>query len=348
MKIAVVGGGIFGISVAIRLSSNHEVDLFEKNPDILQAASGINQYRLHQGYHYPRSQETALSAQKSEICFKNEFADAIIYDIDHYYCIAKNDSLTTKNNYLKFCEQIGLEYHESLLENVNFNKIDLCVKVKENLFDLHKLKQICWKKIKKNNINIFTNKEVELNNLQSYDYIVIATYANLNQILKNLPEYQVDYQFEICEKPVVKLPNSFNKKSIVIMDGPFMCVDPFGSTGNFVLGNVVHAIHHTNIGKLPVIPKEFVTLLNKGVISNPPITNIELFKKSGSNFIPDLEKAEHIGSMFTIRTVLPNLENTDARPTIVNQLNENLISIFSGKIGNCVDAAHQVDQLITN
>ena len=73
MKIAIIGGGIFGVTTAIRLSRNHDVDLFEQNSDILQSASGINQYRLHRGYHYPRSTDTAISAKNSELFFKNDF-----------------------------------------------------------------------------------------------------------------------------------------------------------------------------------------------------------------------------------------------------------------------------------
>ena len=38
MKIAVIGGGIFGITAAFTLSQNNEVDLFEKNGDLLLAA----------------------------------------------------------------------------------------------------------------------------------------------------------------------------------------------------------------------------------------------------------------------------------------------------------------------
>ncbi len=52
--------------------------------------------------------------------------------------------------------------------------------------------------------------------------------------------------------------------------------------------------------------------------------------------------------MFTVRTVLPNLDNTDARPTIVRKLKNNIISIFSGKIGNCIQAADEVEKIIEN
>jgi len=346
MKIAVIGAGVFGVTTAIRLSKNHNVDLFEKNEDILQSASGINQYRLHRGYHYPRSLETAESAKKSEILFRKEYSDAIINDVDHYYCISKENSLTSKNQYLEFCKNIDLEYNETDLSLINKSKIELTIKVKESLFDPLKLKEICKKKLRENNVNLLIRKNTDLTSLQSYDYVVIATYANLNGPINHLKNLQVDYQFEICEKPVVKIPSSLNKKSIVIMDGPFMCIDPFGDTGNSVLGNVKYAIHHTNIGKYPEVPIEFQNLLNKGIIKNPPITNFEMFKKSGSSFIPELSKVEHVGSMYTIRTVLPNVEKTDARPTLVHKIQNNVISIFSGKIGNCIEAAIQIECLI--
>ena len=348
MKIAIIGGGIFGVTTAIRLSRNHDVDLFEQNSDILQSASGINQYRLHRGYHYPRSTDTAISAKNSELFFKNEYSSSIVNDIDHFYCIANENSLTNKDQYLNFCNAVDLSFEETKLDLLNQNKIDLCVKVVETLFDPFLLKDICWKKIQENNINMHMGKPVYLNDLDSYDYVIVATYAGFNQTLNNFSDLQMNCQFELCEKPVVKLPNSFNQKSIVIMDGPFMCVDPLGKTGNFVLGNVVHAIHHSNVGKIPVIPEEFRNLLNNGIIRNPPITNFNSFVESGSNFIPDLNRAEHLGSMFTVRTVLPNLDNTDARPTIVRKLKNNIISIFSGKIGNCIQAADEVEKIIEN
>ena len=69
MKIGIVGGGIFGVAIAAKLGKHFQVDLFEKNNDILQSASGINQYRLHRGYHYPRSMETAISSKRSLTSF---------------------------------------------------------------------------------------------------------------------------------------------------------------------------------------------------------------------------------------------------------------------------------------
>lgn len=344
MRIAVVGGGIFGVTTAWLLAKNsYLVDLYEENEDILLAASGINQYRIHKGYHYPRSKETALSSITGEESFKREYNECLMNDsIEHYYCIANKDSFVTADHCLKFWDECNLKYKKVDLDIVNKEKIVLSVKVEENIFDPYKLREICWDKLKKYNVNVLLNKSAKEEDMKNYDLTIIATYSKINSLLSQFPDSQKDYQFELCEKPVLKLPAKFNNKSVVVIDGPFMCIAPLGRTGLFVMGHVVHAIHKENVGKLPVIPPQFKDLLNKGIVKNSPITNIKKFIESCSEFFPDVKDAEHVGSMFTIRTVPPYREHDDARPTIIEKINDKLIVIFSGKIGTCVDMAEQV------
>ena len=129
------------------------------------------------------------------------------------------------------------------------------------------------------------------------------------------------------------------------MDGPFMCFDPYSNTDYHLAGNVVHAIHSSNIGLKPNIPAVYKEYLNKGVVKNPKYTNINRFIESAKKFFPEIEKAKHIGSMYTIRTVLPHKDDTDERPTIVTKEDNNYI-LFSSKVGNCVDAARKVIDMI--
>jgi len=321
----------------------YNVTLYEKNNDIFTQASNINQYRLHRGYHYPRSKETAIQSQWGETSFIKEYGDAIVNgDVEHYYCIAKEDSKVTAKQYKDFLNDMNLYYEEKSVDFIHKNVVDLVVEVKEFLFDPIKLKDICWDKLYDNNVDVVTN--MKFLNSNNYDYIINSTYANLNQILPE--DKQKDYQFELCEKPVIKLPEQYKNKSVVIMDGPFMCIDPLGDTGWHVMGNVVHAIHHTTVGKFPQYNEMFDDLLNKGIVKNPSITNIDKFIKSAKKFFVDIDKAEHIGSMFTFRTVLPNRDKDDARPTLIENPTDNIFNVFSGKIGTCVSAADEILEYI--
>lgn len=329
------------MTAAVKLArAGFNVDLFEKEKDVLMAASGINQFRLHRGYHYPRSAETMRDCLRAEASFVKEYAQAVVAGDHHHYCIAKEGSLIHHDDFVKVCSSFNLGLVEARPALVNHDKIGISVRGEESRIDPDKLRQLCWQKLKSSGVNVKLKKAVTAAQLKKYDFRIVATYARLNDFLP--VSKQKDYQFELCEKPVVKLPREFNKQCLVVMDGPFMCVDPLGRTDKFILGNVVHAIHHTNIGKKPEIPKKFSPLLNRGIIRNPPVTNFKKFLESGSEFIPALAKAKHVGSMFTFRTVLPYKEKTDERPTVVTKIDPKTVTIFSGKIGNCVEAAEEV------
>ncbi len=108
------------------------------------------------------------------------------------------------------------------------------------------------------------------------------------------------------------------------------------------MGNVVHAIHHTNVGLEAEIPGELNAFLNRGIVPEPPITRFPTFVSDAGRFFKDVEEARHIGSMYTIRTVLPNKEATDERPTIVSIVDERLVTVFSGKISTSVAVAREI------
>ncbi len=337
-KCAVVGAGIYGITAATKLrTKGFEVDLFEAEDDILKAASGINQYRVHRGYHYPRSLDTIKSCKDNEQSFIKYYNQSILdRNSKHYYSIASEDSLTTAEQYLTVLDKAGLEWKiTDTLPNC-----DLTIETKESFYDPTILKNICHSRIKGNGINLKINNRVK-EELKGYKYNIHATYSALN----SLTNKKQDYQFELCEKPLFKLPSRYKNKSLVIMDGPFMCFDPYADTDYHLGGNVVHAIHVRNIGEKPEIPPPYKRYINKGIIKKPKYTNVDRFIESAKKFFPEIEKAKHLGSMYTIRTVLPYKDDTDERPTIVKKQNNNFI-LFSGKIGNCVEAANRIEEMI--
>ena len=343
MRIGVIGGGIFGVTTAIELARRgHDVELFEKEGDILRAASGINQYRLHRGYHYPRSTSTAQSSKASEASFRELFGRAVLDNVAHYYGVSQRDSLTSAEAFVRFCMDMGLEHRVAWPEIVKRGTLQTCLQVREGLFDPLALRELCWEYLREFGVRVHLMTKADMDALCAFDFGVIATYALLNETLGASAQSLPAYQFEVCEKPVVRLSGRWRDHSVVVMDGPFMCVDPLGTTGLSVMGNVVHAIHHTNVGTTPEIPGELQPLLNQGVVPSPRVSNIDRFIETADEFLVGMDDAEHVGSMFTVRTVLPHTDATDSRPTLVRQVNENTVSLFSGKIGTCVEAAREV------
>jgi hypothetical protein len=346
VRVAVVGGGAFGTKAAVDLGRRgHHVELFERHPDLLQAASGINQYRLHRGYHYPRSLTTAIDCRDSELMFHAAFPEAVVDSAEHYYAIAASGSLTSRDAYLRFCDRAKLEYQVTDLDLLVPGSASLVVRVRESLFDPAILRRLLGEELSAAGVRVHLGVEATPRHLDRFDLVVLATYAELN-VLGGAAGGGRTYQFEVCEKPVVRLPARYAQRSVVMMDGPFMCVDPLPGTDLYVLGNVVHAIHHTNVGTHPQIPDAIRPLLDRGIVPSPPVTRIGEFVSSGRTFFREFERLEHVGSMFTVRTVLPWVDATDARPTVVRRASDRIITVFSGKIDTCVSAAQQITDMV--
>jgi hypothetical protein len=213
------------------------------------------------------------------------------------------------------------------------------------LLDYYSVYNICWKRLIESKVKKCFEQRFTKDDIDEFDIVMNCTYANINDLLES--DYQRKYQFEVCEKILVKMPDSMISNSIVVMDGPFMCVDPYGQTSLSLLGNVVHAIHSTNVGECPSVPNAIIKNLDKGVVQNPSVTNWHKFIEIGREYIPSLEFAEYRGSMFTVRAVLPHMDDTDGRPTVVSRVGTKIINVFSGKIDTCVMAANSiVDQIM--
>lgn len=356
MKIAVIGGGIFGCTAAIHLKrEGHDVDLYEAKDSILRCASTCNQYRLHRGYHYPRSPETIAECRDSLESFRKEFPEAVVDRGSHLYAIARENSKITPGEYLDALDKNGLEYEIGSSALLSRDAIELVVKVKEPWLDLVVLRGLMWDKLRgvavTTNYNIGPKGDPMNKWLREYDRIVIASYSQTNHIASALGCRQQEFQFEVVEKPVLKMPDEFRDVGIVVMDGPFCSLDPMCNTPYHVMGHVEWSIHSTNVGREPKIRKLLGKYLDRGVIPYKECRefsnlSIDDWHWGMLKFIPGYKNVENIGSMFTVRAVLPNKNETDERPTLVEELDDQVIRVFSGKIGTAVEAAKQVCDLV--
>ena len=91
-KICIIGGGFYGCYIAKKIKENYsniDVEIFEKNKNLIAEAGKNNQYRLHLGFHYPRSLETIKQTQKGSKIFINEFKKFISKPKRNIYLIHK-------------------------------------------------------------------------------------------------------------------------------------------------------------------------------------------------------------------------------------------------------------------
>ena len=74
-KILIVGAGWYGCHLGLYLKEKgFNISIFEKKSDIFLGSSGKNQFRLHQGYHYPRSSLTINEAKLNFKKFKKKYS----------------------------------------------------------------------------------------------------------------------------------------------------------------------------------------------------------------------------------------------------------------------------------
>ncbi len=342
MKIAIVGAGFFGLTLGLILSKKHKIEIFEKKKSILHGASSANQFRFHHGFHYPRSQKTVREINKSKDLFTSYFGKNIFGKTINYYLIAKESKINFVN-YKKFLKKNKLLF--KILKNTFDKKfIEKFILSDEKILDYFGFRKKIMKMIKKSKVKIHFNNQFEKKDVNNFDKIIVTTYANNNLVLKKLGIKKLnEFKFEFVEKILIKLPKKFQKKSYVVVDGNFVCVDPYVGTNYHLLSDVKNSKLETRVGKFPIFKNKNKKFINKGIIRNIKISKFNNFIKRTSNYLPFLKTAKYVGSMFVVRAIMKNKEKTDERTSIIKVHSKKIISILSGKWNNCVYLAKNLN-----
>lgn len=353
MSVAVIGGGIFGALSAVELAKKgFQVTIFEKNSDLLLGASLVNQCRIHMGYHYPRDKDTARLTNMAQKEFVKLFPNAVVGgNFENFYCIAKDGSLTSAEDYESFCKDLKLPFKKTWPHELklNKNKISICFNVPERIFDVRHLRRNIYKLLEKHrNIRLellsgVTKVEKQGDffrvdycrqksmHTQKFGAVINATYSRLNEVNKLSGVPLQEYQYEVCEMPVVSGPWK-KPVGIAIMDGPFFGIMPFGFSKEYLLYDVELSVLERRTADIP----NFKTTIAK---HNDPAIRAARFKtyvEKMKKIIPEVGRCQYLYSLYTVRIVLPKKDATDARPTIIENPIPGFWYMFSGKIATSV------------
>jgi len=299
-RIAVVGAGIYGSYSAIRLAeAGHSVELFDPL-GILCAASHINQFRIHSGYHYPRSPETIEETQEARSEFIAAFTPSIVNNSTNYYAIPKAGSLTSPDSYEEIMARHHLPLKQCKPDWINFEFIDRCYLVDEQIYDPQVLREMLVKKLRA--LGVMFRAEAYMPSVRgNYDYVIFATYGlGPSRDIFKLAKYQ------IAEKILIELPPELRNIALVIVDGPFTAFDPYGKSGLSQFGSAKNTNHWTTRYPNEAIPEPYVGLLNAPAFRPVSFTRFEAMRSDACLAVPLSKEAIYKGSRFTIRVVEDN------------------------------------------
>lgn len=362
----VLGGGMFGLYTTMYLSSRGaHVAVLEKDKTLFNRASRYNQSRIHRGYHYPRSFETAQKVANYYQRFCADYYFSLLSDFKQYYSIAKEDSKISANDYAKFCNKINIPLVE--IDSKNFFKDDLVeatFKVEEACFDYEKIKNYFLKKFVNNKYvdiyyqsfptayNVLSSKYcLKLNNSSTKvvtPVIINSTYNNVNEVNKlfGFPGYEIKY--ELCELMLCQTNEKLFHTGITVMDGPFFSVMPFGDGHVSSLWSVDLSPVSVSYSKPQSNRRLIFNLLNNIIIRNSNWTRMNSTARSFLN--DNINDLSYIKSVFEIKPILTSSEIDDSRPTLITTHSKTptFISILAGKISTIYDLDATLNEILYN
>lgn len=341
MRICVLGAGWFGCFIAYELTKEgHLVDVYEKEKDIFENASGNNQNRLHLGFHYPRSNSTIKLSTDGYKIFKKKFKSFSKKIKNNFYAIS--NSKENKINFKKYCSI--LKFNKLKFKNTDrsflpyLKNIEGIIKCDEEMILVNKAKKYYKSKLKR---NIFFNHEIKTIKKKNKNFIVAKKEYNLvinctwfqflNKKIKNL-------LYEYCTILLYKSVKK-NHPAITIMDGPFFTLYPWDQNKNYGL----YSVKNSRI----IIDKNFNNLKKK---VNKTVNKVFLervkkkIEQEYSYFYPLFKKNfRFVKFLNSYRTLLIN--KNDSRMCLVFEKN-NFIDIMSGKIDHIFYALKKVKQCL--
>ena len=331
-KILIIGGGLFGCSIALELYKyGYDVTLIEQNSDIMGGASKYNHNRIHYGYHYPRSPETATQSLDGLLSFLFKYKEAIVTNFPNYYAIASSQSNISALEYRKFCDQVGISYYSEYPSSyiMNSELLEDSYKVEEPIFDWDILKDLIKKELNNYNIKLKLNTKYT-QDIEGFDFTINCTYSEINKINKIAGVPLLEFKLQDVIVPVFEYNHP--KIGLTVMDGPFCSVMPKGNIPNHFL------LYHAKYSILKETKENNIEPLED--ISS----NIKNIKEDSSRYFPFIKDIHFVDYWRTIRAIPINSNDARISNIITYPKNPNFITVFSGKISTCVKIAKQIKQ----
>jgi glycine/D-amino acid oxidase-like deaminating enzyme len=360
----IIGAGLYGLYSALFCGKRGEnVLVLECDPTPFRRATYINQARVHQGYHYPRSLSTAIKSAGYFERFNKDFGFCINREFDKVYATSSSYSWSNGEQFKKFCEASKIPCEE--LHPERFFKERMCdgaFLTREYTYDAMILKDYYLNELEPiSNVEIQYGVsiagidklqdvyEITMEDGKKYQtvFLLNATYAATNQILDMIGYEKFGIKYELCEIILCEVNDKLKNYGITVMDGPFFSIMPFGKTGLHSLTSVTFTPHTTSYEPTPTFScqknnEEFCNpkhLGNCNDCKTKPESAFPYMENLARKYLKEEYEFNYKSSLFSMKPILVSSEIDDSRPTVIRIYSKNptCVGVLSGKINTVYD-----------
>ena len=366
----IIGSGLYGLYSAVHCGQRGErILVLESDSTSFRRASYINQARVHQGYHYPRSVFTAMKSAGYFERFNKDFDFCINREFKKVYATSSQYSWSNGEQFKKFCKVAEIPCEE--LNPSNFFKDGMCDGVfltREYTYDAMILKEWYLQNISELK-NVYIRHDSAVSKIEksvdSYKVVTVdglefetsfllnATYASTKQILDMLSMEKFRIKYELCEIILCDVNEKLREYGFTVMDGPFFSIMPFGKTGFHSLSSVTFTPHASSFAATPTFDcqsksKGFCSPAHLGNCNDCPAkpeTAFAYMSNLAHKYLRDDYEFTYKKSLFSMKPILKSSEIDDSRPTVIRILSKNptFVSVLSGKINTVYDMDDVLD-----
>lgn len=367
----IIGAGLYGLYSAWysgRLGGAIIVLEYDDAP--FKRATYINQARVHNGYHYPRSFSTAIKSAHYFKRFNEDYGFSILTKFDQIYATSSEFSWSDAKQFQKFCDAAQIKCEEvSTKKYFKDGYCDGAFLTEEYTYDAQILKDFFIEKIKelpnvkieygariKSIQNNGKEYEVKLQNGTQYksSFVLNATYASVNQIQNYLGFEHFKIKYELCEIILCNVNDKLKDTGLTVMDGPFFSIMPFGKSGYHSLTAVTFTPHVACKESLPRFncqPKSngFCSPQQLGNCNDCPAKPESAWPYMSNlarKYMRDDLQFDFDHTLYSMKPILLASEIDDSRPTVIKTFSTNptFVSVLSGKINTVYD----LDDILRN
>lgn len=361
----ILGAGLYGLySALFCCERGQNVLVLEHDPAPFRRATYVNQARVHQGYHYPRSISTAMKTAGYFERFNRDYDFCINREFDQIYATSSKYSWSDGKQFKDFCKAAGIPCEE--LHAENYFKEGMCdgvFRTREYTYDAMKLRDYFLEKLKEHEKSVRIVYDARISKIERTDdsylirtenndcyrsgYVLNATYAGTNQILEMAGLEKFGIKYELCEIILCDVNDRLKNIGFTVMDGPFFSIMPFGKTGCHSLTSVTFTPHTTCYEALP----EFACQEKSGGFCSKerlgncnecparPETAFPYMSNLARKYMLDEYEFTYKQSLFSMKPILMSSEIDDSRPTVIRKYTDSptFVGVLSGKINTVYD-----------